>query len=56
MNILSVVPHTGIGPLKLTMSPRQILAAIDELQNSYKLPNDGNMQASAEEEKGWLYA
>lgn len=52
MKILPVIPHIGIGPLKLGMSPQQILAAIDELQKNYDLPTMRKLQVLEEDDDG----
>lgn len=52
MKVLPVIPHIGIGPLKLGMSPQQILAAIDELQKNYDLPTMRKLQISKRDDDG----
>ncbi len=31
MNVMPIVPHVGIGPLKLGMTPDQILDAVNQI-------------------------
>lgn len=54
MKVLPVIPHIGIGPLKLGMSPQQILAAIGEVQKNYDLPTRGKLQVSEEDDDGGI--
>lgn len=51
MKSLSVIPHVGIGPLKLTMSPEQILDAINNLCIDLSIPNNGDMIISEQKEE-----
>lgn len=55
MKVLTVIPHIGIGPLKLGISPQQILAAIDEVQKNYDLPTRGKLQVSEEDDDGEIF-
>ena len=50
MQSLSVIPHVGIGPLKLGMSPEQILEAITLLRFEWPLPNTREIQISEHDE------
>lgn len=50
MDLILVTPHVGIGPLKLAMSPQQILAAINKLRESCTLPVGRNFQIAEEKE------
>ena len=43
MKEITVIPHIGIGPLKLGMSPEQILNAIYELIEMFSIPNSGKI-------------
>jgi len=47
---LSVIPHMGIGPLKLGMSPEQIIAAINQIRSEWALPDNRKIQISEDKE------
>lgn len=46
MKSLSVIPHVGIGPLRLGMSPKQILVAINQICSEWSLPDNREIQIS----------
>ncbi|WDV46267.1 hypothetical protein PV797_00900 [Clostridiaceae bacterium M8S5] len=46
MKSLSVIPHVGIGPLRLGMSPKQILVAINQIRSEWSLPDNREIQIS----------
>ena len=50
MKLLSVIPHVGIGPLKLGMSPKQILDAINQIRSDLSLPDNREIQISQDNE------
>ncbi len=50
MKSLSVIPHVGIGPLKLGMSPKQILDAINQIRSELSLPDNREIQISQDNE------
>ena len=51
MKTLSVIPHEGIGSLKLGMSPEQILTALAELYAEFSIGNSGNIKIAQEKEE-----
>ena len=54
MKSLPVIPHVGIGPLRLGMSPTQILAAIHQLRSEWSLPENQDIQISKDiEDEGF---
>lgn len=50
MKVLPVVPYVGIGPLKLGLSPEQILAAIKQVRSAFHLPDNREIQISKDTE------
>ena len=46
MNIMPIVPHVGIGPLKLGMTPDQILDAVNQIPAEWNLPDGGEVEVS----------
>lgn len=50
MKSLSVIPHMGIGPLKLGMSPEQIIAAINQIRSEWTLPDNREIQIAEDKE------
>ncbi len=50
MKSLSVIPHVGIGPLKLGMPPKQILDAINQIRFKWYLPDNWETQISENNE------
>lgn len=50
MNLLPVIPHVGIGPLKLGMSLEQILENIKQLDAEWNLPDKREIQISKDAE------
>lgn len=46
MLFLPVIPHVGIGPLKLGMSPEQILVTINQLRYQWTRPDKSKIQIS----------
>jgi hypothetical protein len=50
MKSLSVIPHVGIGPLKLGMHPEQILDAIYQIRSELSLPDNQDIQISKDKE------
>lgn len=50
MKSLSVIPHVGIGPLRLGMSPEQILVAINQIRSEWSLPDNREIQISKDME------
>lgn len=50
MKGLPVIPHAGIGPLKLGMSPEQIRNALDQVRCEFGLPCKREIQISQDKE------
>lgn len=50
MNVLPVVPYIGIGPLKLGLTPEQILDAIHQVRSAFQLPGNREIQVSEDRE------
>lgn len=50
MKSLSVIPHVGIGPLKLGMHPNQILDALYQIRFELSLPYNREIQISKDKE------
>ena len=48
MDSLIITPHQGIGPLKLGMSPREILTAVEQLCAEAQLPTSTPVDISKE--------
>ncbi len=46
MNLLSITPHEGIGPVKLGMHKDEVLAALQSLRQQLSLPTDRAIQIS----------
>ena len=46
MNVMPIVPHVGIGPLKLGMTPDQILDAVNQIPVEWNLPDGGEVEIS----------
>ena len=51
MKELTVTPHIGIGPLKLGMSPEQILKAINIVIEALSIPNSDDIDISERKEE-----
>lgn len=50
VKLLSVIPHEGIGPLKLGMSPKEILDAINQIHSELSLQSKREIQISQYQE------
>lgn len=50
MKSLPVIPHVGIGPLKLGMSPEEMIDAINQVHVEWALPGDLNVQIAEDKE------
>ncbi len=50
MKSLSVIPHVGIDPLKLGMSPKQILDALYQIRSELSLPDNRKIQIAKDKE------
>lgn len=54
MKSLSVIPQMGIGPLKLGMSPEQIITAINQMLTEFDFPDNRKIQIAEDKEDDGL--